>query len=69
MHDTLTALRAAGIRIWMLTGDKFSTALQIATACGLRNADDLLIAIEARLPPPPAVRRPWPTISPARAGR
>jgi P-type E1-E2 ATPase len=34
--ETIKTLRAAGIKIWMLTGDKFSTALQIATTCNLK---------------------------------
>jgi len=32
-------LREAGIRFWMLTGDKFQTALEIATACNLKKPD------------------------------
>ena len=31
IHD----LRAAGMRVWMLTGDKPTTALQIAVACSM----------------------------------
>lgn len=33
--QTLTALREAGIATWMLTGDKYATALQIATSSKL----------------------------------
>jgi magnesium-transporting ATPase (P-type) len=33
--DTIQALRDAGIKVWMLTGDKYTTALQIATSCNL----------------------------------
>lgn len=29
----------AGIRVWMLTGDKTETAFNIAKSCGLTNAD------------------------------
>ncbi|KAH8303977.1 hypothetical protein KR044_012569 [Drosophila immigrans] len=32
--DTLVSLQAAGIRIWVLTGDKVETALNIALSCG-----------------------------------
>ncbi|KAL5277152.1 ATP11B family protein [Megaselia abdita] len=32
--DTLTSLQEAGIRIWVLTGDKVETALNIALSCG-----------------------------------
>lgn len=43
-------LRQAGIKFWMLTGDKYSTALQIATSCNLKSPDDrtLLCSIEVR---------------------
>eukprot|EP01117_Protostelium_nocturnum_P005659 TRINITY_DN2043_c0_g1_i5.p1 TRINITY_DN2043_c0_g1~~TRINITY_DN2043_c0_g1_i5.p1 ORF type:complete len:1097 (+),score=372.02 TRINITY_DN2043_c0_g1_i5:81-3371(+) len=45
--DTIQALREAHIRIWMLTGDKYSTAVEIATSCNLisslsNEADNLL---------------------------
>ncbi len=33
--ETIQSLRDAGLKIWMLTGDKFSTAVQIATSCNL----------------------------------
>ncbi|KAE9456087.1 hypothetical protein C3L33_12010, partial [Rhododendron williamsianum] len=33
--ETITTLRRAGINFWMLTGDKQSTALQIALSCNL----------------------------------
>lgn len=33
---TIASLREAGIRFWMLTGDKFNTALQIATSCAMK---------------------------------
>jgi len=36
----LQTLRSAGIKFWMLTGDKYSTALQIATACNLKSSDE-----------------------------
>lgn len=34
VRDTLVSLRAAGIRVWVLTGDKVETALNIALSCG-----------------------------------
>jgi hypothetical protein len=45
---TIEVLRAARIRFWMLTGDKYSTALQIATACSLKSSQDnsILCSIE-----------------------
>ncbi|KAH8303713.1 hypothetical protein KR018_001973 [Drosophila ironensis] len=37
--DTLVSLQAAGIKIWVLTGDKVETALNIALSCGHIPAD------------------------------
>jgi magnesium-transporting ATPase (P-type) len=34
VRDTLQSLGAAGIKIWVLTGDKVETALNIALSCG-----------------------------------
>ena len=33
--ETIMALKSAGIHVWMLTGDKEETALNIAYSCGL----------------------------------
>jgi len=33
--ETLIALGQAGIRVWVLTGDKVETAVNVAVACGL----------------------------------
>ncbi|XP_053559967.1 phospholipid-transporting ATPase VD [Bombina bombina] len=38
--DTIESLRKAGIKIWMLTGDKQETAVNIAYACKLLEHDD-----------------------------
>jgi P-type E1-E2 ATPase len=35
VYQTLETLREAGIKIWMLTGDKYQTAIQIGINCGL----------------------------------
>lgn len=45
---TIDVLRAARVKFWMLTGDKYSTALQIATACNLKSPEDrsILCSIE-----------------------
>eukprot|EP01114_Cavostelium_apophysatum_P012672 TRINITY_DN2894_c0_g1_i2.p1 TRINITY_DN2894_c0_g1~~TRINITY_DN2894_c0_g1_i2.p1 ORF type:complete len:1114 (+),score=267.19 TRINITY_DN2894_c0_g1_i2:219-3344(+) len=44
--ETIHSLRRAGIKIWMLTGDKYSTAVQIATSCNLISSNvDLLLSI------------------------
>ncbi|XP_058444324.1 phospholipid-transporting ATPase IF isoform X2 [Malaya genurostris] len=34
IRDTLESLRNAGIKVWVLTGDKVETALNIALSCG-----------------------------------
>ena len=34
VRDTLESLRYAGIIVWVLTGDKIETALNIAKSCG-----------------------------------
>lgn len=34
VRDTLVSLRASGIKVWVLTGDKIETALNIALSCG-----------------------------------
>lgn len=34
VKDTIEALRNAGIKVWVLTGDKVETALNIALSCG-----------------------------------
>mmetsp|Transcript_39978 Transcript_39978/g.29484 ORF Transcript_39978/g.29484 Transcript_39978/m.29484 type:complete len:92 (+) Transcript_39978:807-1082(+) len=31
--ETIEALRNAGIKVWMLTGDKLETAIEIAKSC------------------------------------
>jgi phospholipid-translocating ATPase len=39
VKDTLESLRAAGIKVWVLTGDKVETALNIALSCGHISSD------------------------------
>ena len=41
-------LRDAGVTFWMLTGDKYTTALQIATACNLHAIGQPLISLEGK---------------------
>lgn len=36
--ETLQAFAKAGIRVWMLTGDKLETGVNVAVACGLLTA-------------------------------
>jgi P-type E1-E2 ATPase len=33
--DTIVSLRGAGIKIWVLTGDKVGTAINVGMTCGL----------------------------------
>eukprot|EP01029_Cantina_marsupialis_P021360 TRINITY_DN50_c1_g1_i4.p1 TRINITY_DN50_c1_g1~~TRINITY_DN50_c1_g1_i4.p1 ORF type:complete len:1122 (-),score=321.77 TRINITY_DN50_c1_g1_i4:384-3749(-) len=48
--ETIALLRRADVKIWMCTGDKYSTALTIAHSCNLKtnNAQSLLIPIEGK---------------------
>ncbi|PKK26563.1 ATPase, class V, type 10B [Columba livia] len=43
--DTITALREAGIKIWVLTGDKQETAVNIAYSCKLLKQGDTVFTI------------------------
>uniref|UniRef100_A0A663FHY8 Phospholipid-transporting ATPase n=1 Tax=Aquila chrysaetos chrysaetos TaxID=223781 RepID=A0A663FHY8_AQUCH len=43
--DTIAALREAGIKIWVLTGDKQETAVNIAYSCKLLNQRDTVFTI------------------------
>ncbi|XP_032630576.2 phospholipid-transporting ATPase VD [Chelonoidis abingdonii] len=45
--DTIEALRKAGIKIWMLTGDKQETAVNIAYACKLLEQDDKIFTLKS----------------------
>uniref|UniRef100_A0AAR2JAQ3 Phospholipid-transporting ATPase n=1 Tax=Pygocentrus nattereri TaxID=42514 RepID=A0AAR2JAQ3_PYGNA len=49
--ETIEALQRAGIKVWVLTGDKQETAINIACACKLLRPTDRLLteACEARL--------------------
>jgi len=47
---TLRALERAGVRVWMMTGDKLETAPNIGLSCGLLNVDmDIIVLSEADL--------------------
>uniref|UniRef100_A0A8C5GUG7 Phospholipid-transporting ATPase n=1 Tax=Gouania willdenowi TaxID=441366 RepID=A0A8C5GUG7_GOUWI len=41
--ETIEALQRAGIRVWVVTGDKQETAINIAHACRLLNTNDQLL--------------------------
>ena len=34
MQETIEALRLAGIKVWVLTGDKHETAVSVSLSCG-----------------------------------
>lgn len=46
INDTIESLRNAGIKIWMLTGDKVETAKCIAISTGLKHANDEIFEIK-----------------------
>ncbi|KFM78973.1 putative phospholipid-transporting ATPase VA, partial [Stegodyphus mimosarum] len=46
--ETISALRAAGIVVWVLTGDKQETAVNIAYSCKLFSTDMEIITLNAR---------------------
>ena len=41
--ETIMELKSAGIHVWMLTGDKEETAMNIAYSCGLLDQDSRVI--------------------------
>ncbi|XP_063784830.1 phospholipid-transporting ATPase VB [Pseudophryne corroboree] len=43
--DTIAALREAGINVWVLTGDKQETAVNIAYSCQLLDQSDMVFTI------------------------
>ena len=46
VKDTIESLRNAGIKIWMLTGDKMDTAKSIAYSCKLIPDDSEIIELK-----------------------
>ncbi|XP_047509225.1 phospholipid-transporting ATPase IF [Pieris napi] len=52
VEDTLASLRRAGIKIWVLTGDKVETAINVSQSCGHISENDrrmFLISVEDEL--------------------
>lgn len=45
--ETIAALRNAGLQIWVLTGDKQETAVNIAYACKLLDPEEEIITLNA----------------------
>lgn len=39
VKGTIEAIRRAGVKVWMLTGDKKETAINIGISCGLVSSD------------------------------
>jgi phospholipid-translocating ATPase len=50
--ETIRDLKKAGIKIWVLTGDKLETAVSVATSCGLLSNEDMERMVLARQPNP-----------------
>ena len=46
--ETISAIQRAGISVWVLTGDKQETALNIAHSCQLISFNQDLICLNAR---------------------
>jgi phospholipid-transporting ATPase len=46
--DTLKFIKAAGIKVWVLTGDKIETAINIGISCELLNIEMETFIIEAQ---------------------
>lgn len=47
MPRTIELLAAAGLRLWVLTGDKLETAINIGYACSLLNNSQLRYVISS----------------------
>lgn len=45
--ETIDALRKAGLQIWVLTGDKQETAVNIAYACKLLDPEEEILTLNA----------------------
>lgn len=43
--ETISMLQEAGIKVWMLTGDKYETAIQISKSCNLLELNSVLHSI------------------------
>lgn len=44
--ETIEALQRAGIKVWILTGDKKETAINVAYACKLFGPNDQLLTAD-----------------------
>ena len=43
--ETIEALRAAGIKVWVLTGDKVETAINIGFSCRLLGPEMIIVKV------------------------
>lgn len=50
VSQTIEALKEAGIVVWVLTGDKIETAINISQSCGLLNDSSFQIIIDSEVP-------------------
>lgn len=50
VQETISDMLVAGIKVWMLTGDKMETAEQIGLSCGLYHSGDMIIRVGDGLP-------------------
>ncbi|XP_046654968.1 phospholipid-transporting ATPase IF-like [Daphnia pulicaria] len=57
--ETLEALRAAGIKVWVLTGDKLETAINIAYSCGHFKRGMQLLTLTAQTSPAECQETLW----------
>lgn len=46
MSETINTIKKAGIKFWMLTGDKVETAINIGYSCGVLDQQVKLFRIE-----------------------
>lgn len=49
VKGTLQSLREANIRVWMLTGDKLETAINIGYSSGLLTSEDKVLVLKPEL--------------------
>ena len=49
LGETISNLKAANIKVWILTGDKIETAINIGLACKLLSEDLTNIIIDDKL--------------------
>ena len=54
VNETIASLQLSNIKIWMLTGDKMSTAYNIALSCNLLSKSEVnkmkIFSIEGKMP-------------------